>query len=204
MEVWYASYGSNLLEERFLAYIYGRTATGSEQPEAGCKEKKPPKSSELIDINYPLYFAKERSKWGAGGVAFIGTERSTLETTIGRMYLISEGQFIDVVAQENNRHAISLELESIIANGYADLGLGWYDRIVYLGDKNGAPIFTFTSSTPLSRVQFTMPSAAYLSTIAKGLMESGLSLEEIIEYFHDKNGISGNLNEKELQKYIEG
>ncbi|WP_047984187.1 pre-mRNA-splicing factor CWC25 family protein [Ornithinibacillus californiensis] len=202
MDVWYASYGSNLMEDRFLAYIYGGTPPGSNRPERGARDKTPPKRNERVDIPYPLYFAKERSKWGIGGVAFIGTGTTNEESTIGRMYLIKEEQFYDVVSQENNGVKVDLDLEVIERKGFIDIHDGWYNRIVFLGRKDGAPIFTFTSSLPIHMVSLRKPSAPYLSVIAKGLKELGFVKEEIEDYLLGKKGIDGFLTKNTLNNFI--
>jgi hypothetical protein len=202
MDVWYASYGSNLMEERFLAYIHGGIVPGSDRPEIGCRDKSSPKRNERIDIPYPLYFSKDRTKWGRGGVGFIGTDISEAERTIGRMYLITEEQFFDVVSQENNGMDVGVNLAEIEKNGFVDIHDGWYNRIIFLGKKNGAPIFTFSSNKSMNSIMFTKPSAAYLSVIAKGLMELGLSQEEVVEYFMDKKGIKGNFLKNSLRDYL--
>lgn len=202
MDVWYASYGSNIMEKRFMAYIEGGTVPGSNQPERGCREKTAPKKSERIDISYPLYFSKVKSKWGQGGVSFIGTERTEAENTIGRMYLISEEQFRDVVSQENSGMDVNIDLDVVEKEGYVDIHNGWYNRLVFLGRKNGAPIFTFTSSSSINSILFTKPSFAYLSVITKGLMELGLTKAEAMEYFLSKKGIEGNFTRDSLRNYL--
>ncbi|MBC5637748.1 hypothetical protein H8S33_13105 [Ornithinibacillus sp. BX22] len=202
MDIWYASYGSNLMKDRLLAYIYGGKPPGSNQSEQGCRDKTTPKDSKRIDIPFPLYFSKERSKWGEGGVAFIGTDASNEEKTIGRMYLITEEQFQDVVSQENNGLQVKLDLIEIERKGYIDIHHGWYDRMVYLGKRDGAPIFTFTSSLPISNVTFTKPSVPYLNVIACGLMELGLGEDEIVDYLMAKEGIKEEITIDSLRNYI--
>ncbi|MFS0674015.1 hypothetical protein [Ornithinibacillus sp. 179-J 7C1 HS] len=202
MDVWYASYGSNLLKERFLAYIYGGMPLGSDRSEQGARDKTPPKSDERIDMPFPLYFSKNKSKWGKGGVAFIGTDSSPKVNTIGRMYLITEEQFLDVVSQENGGMDMSLNLDEVQEKGFVDIHDGWYNRIVYVGERYGAPIFTFTSSHSLYHVFFTTPSVAYLSVITKGLLEIGLTLNEAIEYLLLKKGIDGEFTRDSLRDYL--
>ena len=202
MDVWYASYGSNLMEERFWAYIYGGAVPGSDRSEIGCRDKTAPKRNERIDIPYPLYFSKERTKWGEGGVAFIGTELSKVENTIGRMYLITEEQFADVVSQENSGMNVDIVLAEVERKGFVDIHNGWYNRVVFLGKKNDSPIFTFTSSKPMNSVLFTKPSSAYLSVIAKGLMELGIGQEEVLEYFRNKKGLEENFTNISLKEFL--
>lgn len=99
--VWYASYGSNLLEERFLCYIQGGKPAGAIKTYKGCVDKSLPTASEGLEIPYSLYFAKHAGIWNGGGVAFIHHETTTRERTLARMYRITKAQFYDVVMQEN-------------------------------------------------------------------------------------------------------
>lgn len=188
MNVWYLSYGSNLSSERFLCYIYGKIPEGSMEAELGCLDKTPPKATAKMEISYPLYFSKERSKWGEGGVAFIDHEPVEHEVTIGRKFLITAEQFKEIVAQENNETNLHINLEAVMNKGFAKITDGWYGRIIYLGDKDGAPIFTFTSNTPMSEQKIKEPAQPYVKTIASGLMELGLSQEEVRSYLKEKRG----------------
>ncbi|WP_188454222.1 hypothetical protein [Virgibacillus oceani] len=204
MDVWYVSYGSNLCEDRFMCYINGDRPLGSDQRETGCHDKTPPKASRKAAIPYPLYFAKEQSKWGIGGVAFIGHDQNVYETTIGRMFLITDEQFSEVVSQENNKRKLRINFSSVIARGYQQITDGWYGRIIYLGDKEGYPMFTFTSNAPMDKYLYNKPSSAYLSTIANGLLELGLGHSEIIDYFYGKRGIKGHFSREKLFNYTFG
>lgn len=69
--VWYASYGSNLLSERFMCYLRGGVPAGSRQCHAGCPDATPPTGEALIDLRRSVVFSGERSSWGVGGVAFV-------------------------------------------------------------------------------------------------------------------------------------
>src|SRR5699024_7660455 len=174
-----SSYGSNLSVDRFLCYIEGGAPEGSTEAELGCFDKTPPKENVKMEIPYPLYFSKERSKWGEGGVAFIDHHPADNTETIGRLFLITENQFKDVVAQENNETTIDIDLKTIIKQGYAKVTDGWYGRMMYLGTKEGAPIFTFTSNTPMSDQKFNKPAKPYIQTIADGLMKMNMSKQDI-------------------------
>ncbi|MGE8205799.1 hypothetical protein ACQKP0_14680 [Heyndrickxia sp. NPDC080065] len=202
MNVWYVSYGSNICYDRFLCYIIGEKPTGSDKKEKGCRDQTTPKANEKIEIPYPLYFAKEKSKWGAGGVAFIDYEKLNDHKTYGRMYLITEEQFIDVVAQENDQEKINIDLQEVIKNGFSTINDGWYGRIMYLGVKDGAPMFTFTSNQQIENATFNVPTSSYLKTIARGLIQVGLSHSEIVEYFLKQHGIKGHFTNEELFEYI--
>jgi len=91
--VWYASYGSNLLESRFRCYLLGGRPEGALRSCRGCSDRSLPLSSKPVDINRQLYFARESQTWAGGGVAFIGEPTNGSSKTYGRMFLITEGQF---------------------------------------------------------------------------------------------------------------
>ncbi|WP_164214732.1 hypothetical protein [Virgibacillus sp. YIM 98842] len=202
MDVWYVSYGSNLCKSRFSCYIKGGTPEGSDKAERGCLNQTPPKRTEIAELPYSLYFMREKSKWGKGGVAFIDHEKEDQQTTIARKYLITDDQFREVVEQENNVEKLHLPLEKIIDNGYIDLTPSWYDRVLYVGETEGAPMFTFTNSSPMGENDFTTPPSTYLSMISRGLKEVGLKKEEIVDYFIGKPGIENHFTRESLYQYI--
>ncbi|MEC5424799.1 hypothetical protein QGM71_15035 [Virgibacillus sp. C22-A2] len=198
MDVWYVSYGSNLCEDRFMCYINGDIPHGSETRELGCIDKTAPKRSVLAELPYPLYFAKERSKWGTGGVAFIGHDPIESERTLGRKYLITDEQFSEIVAQENKQPGLEIDLQRVIREGSLTITEGWYGTIIYLGEEVGFPMFTFTANTPMDEAIFSKPSEAYITTIGRGLTELGLNEEEVKDYFLHKRGIEGNFTSDTL------
>ena len=152
--VWYACYGSNLLEERFDEYIMRTTS------------KEDPVASESITLNYPLYFAKNSTRWNYEGVAFLDV--TSKGETFGWKYLITKEQFREIQRMEGN----------------------WYSKKVFIEtDEYGIDVLTFTSPNKYENVK---PSQEYLKTIRKGLVEKyGLKEEEIVRYF---NKTSNNLD----------
>ncbi|MEK4298213.1 hypothetical protein MKY30_02170 [Oceanobacillus sp. FSL W8-0428] len=204
MDVWYVSYGSNISKDRFACYIEGGIPEGSEKEERGCKNTTPPKKTTKAILPYPLYFMKEESKWGEGGVAFIGHEPDNDTRTYARKYLITDEQFGEVVEQENNVDALHINVQDVMDKGYVDLEEGWYGRVIYLGKEDGAPMFTFTSPDVMGTHGFSTPPQSYLSMISRGLKEIGLTEEDIVEYFLSKPGIEGEFTEDSLFGYIFG
>ncbi|MBP2258694.1 hypothetical protein [Virgibacillus alimentarius] len=202
MEVWYVSYGSNICEDRFLCYINGSTPRGADKKERGCTDKTPPRRNAMVELPYPLYFAKEQSKWGKGGVAFMGHDFMETARTIGRKYLITREQFSEVVAQENKKPGLEIDFKTIKKKGAVTITDGWYGTIFYLGDEDGFPMFTFTANFPVDAAIFTKPSAAYLATVAEGLGEIGLKKNEIIDYFLEKRGVKEHFTADSLAEYI--
>ncbi|HYA13186.1 MAG TPA: hypothetical protein VEF33_02490 [Syntrophales bacterium] len=202
--VWYASYASNLSKKRFLCYIRGGVPRWCNRAEPGCRDKTVPRLTKPVLIPRPMYFATKSSAWGSGGVAFLGLSKAQENFTLGRMYLITTEQFIDTVSQENNNIAVSIDFEAVIRSGSAifhDLG---YGNIVYLGEDEGFPIFTFTASRDLGHEPFTAPPDSYIKTIALGLRETyNLDNDQICQYLIEKSGVKGNIAVNTLASLIE-
>ena len=200
--VWYASYGSNLSKDRFLCYIRGGKPEGSEKEEVGCRDQSLPLKQETFIMNFPLYFAKNSDRWQQQGVAFIGLTKDENEVTYSRKYLITREQFLDVVKQENNGIELDIDLEKVKKEGHLTLRDSWYGTILFLGEEEGAPIFTFTADWDLD-VPFNKPSEQYLSMIIEGLKRYvNLNNHEIINYLSTKPGVIDNYTKEEIEKLI--
>ncbi|HEO64467.1 MAG TPA: hypothetical protein ENI73_01215 [Spirochaetes bacterium] len=201
--VWYASYGSNLSQDRFLFYINGGKPEGATRINIGCRDKSLPKDNRPINIPYLLYFTKQAYPWAYKGVAFIGLNKDHSNSTLGRMYLVSEQQFIDVVSQENG----DIEMPIIDLKALQKVGSkvifkdSWYGNIIYIGELEGYPIFTFTSSASMDAESFVAPSYEYLKVIITGLQETYFyTNKEIADYLLTKPGIMNNFTQEELIK----
>ena len=112
--------------------------------------------SRMVNIPYKLYFAKSSSRWNNGGVAFI--DETTQSNTIGRAYLITKEQLIDVQTQE---------------------GATWYDNKLYLGQIDGIDAYTLTSSR---KETVNCVDQLYEKVVLRGLMELELDKIEAIKY----------------------
>jgi hypothetical protein len=203
-QLWYASYGSNILESRFHCYILGGQPKGSQKTHHGCTDKTLPQDKKEILINHELYFAKESKGWGDGGVGFIKTEFNEAVQTLGKMYLVTTEQFIEIVKQENNfEEELLIDFNKVIENGSLLINKdSWYGTLLYLGEEDGNPIFTFTNTKNLIE-EINPPTKQYLSTIINGLKKAyHLNEIEIEEYFKNKLGIKGSKIEKELVDII--
>ncbi|WP_059103093.1 hypothetical protein [Shouchella shacheensis] len=201
--VWYASYGSNLSVDRFLCYIQGGKPKGSEKVEVGCRDPSPPVNEATYMMNYPLYFAKESARWQKQGVAFIGLDKDEDYKTYSRKYLITEDQFKDVVKQENDGIELTFDLEEVKKSGHQTLRDSWYGTILYVGEEEGYPIFTFTADWDLD-VPLNQPSEEYLSMIMEGLKKNvGLGNEEIVAYIGSKPGVTSHYRGVEIEEMIQ-
>lgn len=202
--IWYASYGSNILEERFLCYIRGGQPLGSVKNYVGCTDKSLPIDKEEIYINSEIYFAKKSKSWGNGGVCFIESDFSPTSQTLGRMYLITKAQFIDVIRQETDSIGnLTIDFDKAANDGSLVFKPdSWYGKIIYLGTQASYPIFTFTNESNIDAAN--KPNEEYLKTIIRGIQETyNLSVAEITDYFVNKKGIKGNITAGELIEIIE-
>ena len=85
--VWYATYGSNLLEERFMKYI---DRTSSQQIWL---------DTAILELPYSIYYANHSHKWH-GGVAFL--DISQPGKAISKAYLILKSQLKAIHEMEGN------------------------------------------------------------------------------------------------------
>jgi gamma-glutamylcyclotransferase (GGCT)/AIG2-like uncharacterized protein YtfP len=144
----YASYGSNLLYERFITYIEGGNCKFNGVNYSGCRDKSLPKDSRPITIPYKMYYGNKSSSWGNAGVSFLDT--SVEGQALGRMYLITREQLKDISCQEGR-------------------GEIWYNYSVKLGEYDESEIITITNK---SRRTLHKPSDEYLEVIRRGIKET--------------------------------
>ena len=158
--VWYASYGSNMLYERFLNYIKGGDCKLNGAYYKGCRNKALPKDSRPITIPYKMYYGNESSSWGNGGVSFLDTQSN--QQALGRMFLVTREQFEDIAIQEG-------------------CGEDWYNLKLSLGEYNGIEIFTFTNKIKRAANK---PADKYLGVVKMGIKETypNMSDFDIMEY----------------------
>lgn len=152
--VWYASYESNLLYERFITYIKGGNCKFNGVDYPGCSDKSLPRDSSPITIPYNMYYGNKSSSWGNGGVSFLDIEDKG--QALGRMYLITRNQLEDISRQEGR-------------------GENWYNHSVKLGEQDGIEIITITNK---GRREFHKPSNAYLDVIRRGIKETYTDMED--------------------------
>jgi hypothetical protein len=189
-KIWYLSYGSNILEQRFLCYIKGGIPKGIDKKYEGCRDMTLPQASEEIYITGELYFAKSSTTWKNKGVAFL-SQNSEMQTK-AKMYLITEEQLVDVIKQENNSEIdFKIDYEELEKSESITIaGINWYNKILFLGKKENSPIVTFTHENDEFLNQINCPDEIYLKIIMEGLMESFNCNEfDLLEYFENLKGI---------------
>ena len=102
--MWYASFGSNILLERFECYLRGGRIDGMVRDMPGSRDPTPPLASTFwVDVPHRLFFAHSSPTWAGGGVAFMDVDTLVDPTmaTAFRLYRVTLEQFNDVLAQEN-------------------------------------------------------------------------------------------------------
>ena len=162
--VWYVSYGSNMLKDRFLCYIRGGSFRGSRPLEA-CEDKSDPISIRPYDIPHDMYFGKESHSWADKGVSFLDITKPG--RAYGVAYLITREQYDHVARQEIG--GIEPEYST------------WYNCRYSLGYMDGIEVLTLTNG---GIVEPNEPGEIYLGVLEEGLGESysELSDEEIRNY----------------------
>lgn len=186
--VWYVSYGSNMDEDRFICYLRGERAKGSEVKETGCRDSSLFTDSMWVDIPHPLYFSKSSTRWQGGGVLFLDDKRQG--RTIGKGYRITWEQFLDITKQECGMDVadpLALNRDMLKKERFADIGDYWYGRVLYLGECDGEGMYTFTVPEHMKTERRT-PSPHYVNRIEEGLRTKGLDQEAIDMYI---GGIEG-------------
>ncbi|HZS20363.1 MAG TPA: histone deacetylase [Pseudonocardiaceae bacterium] len=168
--VWYASYGSNMCADRFACYLAGGVPLGASRGHAGCRDRRAPLSAVPYELPGGVYFATESAVWG-GGRAFY--DRDLPGGAAARAYLITAGQFADILSQEMHRPTgADLDLTTVRAAGRVELGPGRYETLLYLGDLGKQPLLTFTAPWRATDVRWRPPSAPYLRVLKAGLREA--------------------------------
>src|SRR4029077_15856765 len=130
-----------------------------------------------------LRFGGVSGVWG-GGMAFY--DRRAEGLLAARAYLITFGQFSDVVAQEARR-PVSGDLAPDGDGSWHALSTV-YESIVQVGERGGVPILSFTSARSHEPAA---PSEAYLRTILRGLGQTfGWAPEASAEYLLGAPGVA--------------
>ncbi len=81
------------------------------------------------------------------------------------------------------------------------LSSGFYSELIYVGERDGYPMLSFTASE--DRTDFNQPSPAYLRMIQSGLHEAhGLGADDSVAYLKDRPGILGKLSVEQLLEIL--
>jgi hypothetical protein len=196
-----------------MCYIKGGRPRGSENQYLGCRDRRDPIESRPIPLNFELYFAGRSNTWPRreedsdvpGGIAFIRQNPERCPT-LGRIYLITDEQFNDVVLQENakkpdgNRYVPPFE--QLVSQQELPLdGDPLYGKILNIGSEEGSPILTFTTGR---HVTLNEPSESYLKEIAAGIRETypQMSDDDITEYLLQADGVRGKIDLAKIGDWV--
>ncbi|XP_047957076.1 histone deacetylase 5 isoform X1 [Salvia hispanica] len=203
VDVWYATYGSNMKMSRFRCYIEGGQIEGMIRACVGSMDKSKPKGIIWKTFPHRLFFARERTAtWGPGGVAFLHPNSNAQEKTHLCLYKITLEQFNDVLFQENGlnpetSHPLfdSAALQTIQTEKSISVELvqkGWYHNVVYLGNEGDIPVLTMTCGLSdvdnfiSGKFPINPPCKEYANTLITGLVEGEqLSEEEASAYIKE-------------------
>lgn len=209
IEVWYASFGSNMWKDRFLCYIQGGKVEGMNMHCSGSWDKSLPRDVIWKVVPHKLFFARSSSHaWGKGGVAFLNSEIDDKEKAFMCLYRITLEQFNDVLLLENYRSLdvdIPLvdihHLDYLVKNNTMTVDClkdGWYSTVVLLGKEDNIPILTMTcSNTAVEKcksgeIPMCAPAKEYANTLVEGLVRGNqLTREEAIDYV--QNAVNAGL-----------
>jgi len=198
---WYAGYGSNLDRSRFYHYIKGGVFKVTGRRHTGCQDHSLPKMESTCSINHEIYFAKKSPSWENKAVAFITTGKNKKYATKCVLYLITREQFIDVLIQENGSKppmpGIAPNFEAAKRGEETMVGKAnefkWYGRLLYLGEHDGYPIYSFTSKVQDEFIEIANPGAKYLQLIGIGLMENfEMSKTDAAAYLMQLRGVANS------------
>ncbi|XP_010259827.1 PREDICTED: histone deacetylase 5 [Nelumbo nucifera] len=202
IDIWYASYGSNMWKERFLCYIEGGQVEGMKKICPGSQDRSLPKEILWKIVPHRMFFGRSHTyTWGSGGVAFLHPKSNVNDRAYLCLYKITLEQFNDLLLQENSTNQDItplfdlLDLDTIVENKSISpeaLKGKWYSNVVYLGKEGDIPIFTITCSLSdiesfkSGKLPMHAPSKAYKETLVKGLVQGGqLSEAEVMDYIDD-------------------
>ncbi len=196
--VWYAGYGSNLSRERFLCYLRGGRPPGGARVYRGCADRRAPSADVAATLPFGLYFAGASTVWG-GGIAFVDPRATGDSVTLARLWLVTRGQFTDLVAQENHVAALRLPARHGATGRLYVCGSGRYGAVLHCGQRDGRAVLTVTSPDEPGGRALAAPRPAYVRAMVSGLREThGLAVEAALEYLLDRPGVRGQLGRDDL------
>lgn len=215
-KVWYASYGSNLFPARFMLYINGGVAPGSEYLHEPSPSKEPLGGRFAARLPFRLIFGGTSLIWDGMAKAYLDPVATDdpAQHAIAELYLINRVQFEHVVWQENahleDPAPLRLPFEQAMRSvgGRAPSGYASnYDLLLFCGYAPGRPgdseanvwhpVFTFTRSISVAEGgDVAVPSPRYLRFIAAGL-RSATRLEV-------SPGITRVMSDEDIATYLHG
>jgi cation transport regulator ChaC len=200
-QLWYVSYGSNMFPPRLRYYLEGGRPPGGRRTYPGARDASPPAQTASVMLPGGVFFALESGAW-TGGMAFY--DPALAGPTPAAAYLLTRAQFSDLAVQEMYREpGHDLHLDEALTSGKAVLGPGRYETIVYVGDRGGHPMFTFTCPWHADEVDLNAPAAKYLAFIAAGIAAThGWDALRISSYLTQLPGVKESWNRDSVYSLV--
>ncbi len=187
------------------SYLDGGTPPGGNRRRVGARDRTPPAADIAVKLPHRLRFAGASRAWNGTGIAYLEHERSR-RPTLARGWLVTAGQFEDIVAQESHRDVSGnppttpVDLRELLAHGRLRVDDGHYDEVLLVGERDGYPIATCTTPELPSP---SPPSSPYLTLVGIGLAEGwGLDLEAITRYLMAQVGVVPGWSSEEVRHTI--
>ena len=175
--IWYVAYGSNLLADRFESYILGCGDNAVWGGHRGSADATLPAGDRQVVVPHPVYFGGHSRRWD-GACCFcpvepLGDDRLPV---VGRAWLVTWGQMVDIVAQENGLPTSAATLPDLVPEPGAAVRVldGVIDLLLGMDDIDGHPACTLASSNLPPAAP---PSPSYRQVLAAGMAEMGLAPE---------------------------
>lgn len=153
----------------------------------GCREPDDPLDDQPFTMSGRVVFGWNSPTWG-GGIAFHDPDADG--RVLGRAYLLTVRQFADVLEQEMKREpGADHDLMQVIERRRHDVGRGHYEALHLVGELDNHPVVSF-SAPDITEIEVNAPTAAYLTTIVRGLRQAHrLDEEGIIDYLLSCDGV---------------
>ena len=175
--IWYVAYGSNLLADRFESYILGCGDDAVWGGHRGSADATLPAGDRQVVVPHPVYFGGHSRRWN-GACCFcpvepLGDDRLPV---VGRAWLVTWGQMVDIVAQENGLPTSAATLPDLVPEPGAAVRVldGVIDLLLGMDGIDDHPACTLASSNLPPAAP---PSPSYRQVLAAGMAEMGLAPE---------------------------
>ncbi len=211
--MYYLSYGSNLDQARFTAYIVGGSVPGSTKTHEGCRDRTLPRKRVHYKFAMRVRFVAFAEWWGGLAACCDDSADESSSHSHGVAYLITREQFLDVMRQENSLsldHPVAIDWEILHKEKRLDVLAGHaYGSLRLVGDLETRPVYTFTHCDAFLKRQLQeghkkperTASVAYLNVIARGL-STHLTREELFDYLKTRDGIAGRWTDEALRRLV--
>ena len=183
--IWYVAYGSNLLTDRFKSYILGCGDDAIWGCHRGSADATLPAGDRQVVVPHPVYFGGHSRRWD-GACCFCPVEPLDYDRlpVVGRAWLVTWGQMVDIVAQENGLPTSAATLPDLAPEPGAAVRVldGVIDLLLGMDDIDGHPACTLASNNLPPAAP---PSPSYRQVLAAGMAEMGLAPEVAEQHLVD-------------------